>query len=976
MGRTAGRMPLMIALAGLLAWQVRSAAVQSGQRGADFDRKIATILADRCLECHRGPSAEGELDLSREATARKGGTSGPALVAGDPGRSLALRRVLADEMPPKHPLPEAEKELLRRWVEGGAVWGTSPIDPYRYSTTRRAGYDWWSLQPVAQVPIPTPSGPGQPPDHPIDRFVRARLVEAGLDSSPPATPREQVRRLYIDLTGLPPPPEAVDRFVRDPSRQSWSHLAETLLDSKAYGERWARHWLDAVRFGESSGYEYNQPRENAWRYRDWVIAALNTDLPYDQFARMQIAGDLLRPGTLEGAAAVGFLVAGTHNTVLGASPAMQMAGHQDELEEMAGTVAQTFLGLTVNCARCHDHKFDPIPTREYYAFAAALDGVRPADRKLPSPPAPDGLRENLARSRESLQARLAALVESRGGVVSPGVNRLRLRQPVDANRPGTRYRVSFAVAPTTWASAAQATGPGDGVTVRISRPDGTVLASRTVRPGPWEGGRNAGRFQPESFEYDGDGRGGLTVELLPAPAHSDRFGGAVDDLTVTEVAGGRTLLSESFDSLQAHQPHGIQADTGRKVFFGSTSEQWIQSGVNSIHAEERGPGNLALQLYAGPRGAPAPVAVTGEERLLESEIEALDSRMAALPVAGLVPVYTVAPVDPGVTRVLARGDVLRPGEEVAPAGLSAIRGLDPSLQLDKAAPDGQRRRRLAEWITHKDNSLFARVAVNRVWHHHFGRGLVDTPNDFGFGGGRPSHPELLDWLAAWFRGTGHSLKGLHRLIVTSDTYRQASLPNPAADQKDKENRLLWRQNPRRVEAEVLRDSMLEIAGVLDREPYGPPYRDVQVVRVPPTHYYQPIDPQDGWANRRTIYRWQVRGQRSALLDTFDCPDPSVKTPARNVSTTAAQALSQWNNPLVLRMARLLAARLDREIPDGGGGVDRETTSVRRIERAWRLVLCRPPRPDELSPSVRLVRDQGLASLCRVLFNSNEFILID
>jgi hypothetical protein len=385
---------------------------------------------------------------------------------------------------------------------------------------------------------------------------------------------------------------------------------------------------------------------------------------------------------------------------------------------------------------------------------------------------------------------------------------------------------------------------------------------------------------------------------------------------------------------------------------------------------------MALQLYAGPTGTPAPVAETEEERSLASGIEALESRMAALPAAGLVPVYTVAPVDPGVTRVLARGDVLRPGEEVAPAGLSALRGLDPSFHLEKSAADGQRRRRLAEWITHPDNSLFARVAVNRVWHHHFGRGLVDTPNDFGFGGGRPSHPELLDWLAAWFRGNGHSLKGLHRLIVTSDTYRQASLPNAAADRKDKENRLLWRQNPRRVEAEVLRDSMLDIAGVLDRETYGAPYRDVQVVRVPPTHYYQPIDPQDEWANRRTIYRWQVRGQRSALLDTFDCPDPSVKTPARNVSTTASQALSQWNNPLVLRMARLLAARLEREVPEGSGGVGREGTSARRIERAWWLVLGRPPGPDELGPSMKLVRAQGLAPLCRVLFNSNEFILID
>ena len=976
MGRTAGRMTLIIAWVCLLAAMARGADTRPDPRAAEFDRKVATILADRCLECHRGPAAEGELDLSREASARKGGTGGPAFVAGDPGRSLALQRVLADEMPPKHPLPADEKDILRQWVESGTAWGTSPIDPYRYSTRRRAGYDWWSLQPIATVPVPSPPVVRESSGHPIDRFIRARLAEAGLAASPPATAREQVRRLYIDLTGLPPPPEAVERFVQDPSQEAWSRLADTLLASKAYGERWARHWLDAVRFGESSGYEYNQPRENAWRYRDWVIGALNADMPYDQFTRMQIAGDLLRPGTLEGAAAVGFLVAGNHNTVLGASPAMKMAGHQDELEEMAGTVAQTFLGLTVNCARCHDHKFDPITTREYYSFAAALDGVRPAELRVPAPPAPEGLRESLARSREGLLAKLNALVEARGGVVSPMANRLRTRRPIEANHLGKRYRVSFSVAPTTWSSAAQATGPDDGVTVRVLRTDGTLVASRTVRPGPWDGGKNAGRFRTGDFEYEGDGRGNLTVELLPSPAHSDRFGGAVDDLSIKEVAGGETLLAESFDNLRPHQPPGTQADTGRKVFFGSTSERWAHFGINAIHAEERGPGNLALQLYAGPTGAQYPIAETAEERSIVAAIESLDSRMAALPAGGMVPVYTVAPVDPGVSRVLARGDVLRPGEEVAPAGLSALRGLDPSFQLDKSAADGPRRKRLAEWITHPDNSLFARVAVNRVWHNHFGRGIVDTPNDFGFGGGRPSHPELLDWLAHWFRGNGYSLKALHRLIVSSDTYRQASRSHADCDRKDRDNRLLWRQNPRRVEAEVLRDSMLEIAGVLDRETYGPPYRDVQVVRVPPTHYYRPFDPEDAWANRRTIYRWQVRGQRSALLDTFDCPDPSVKTPARNVSTTASQALSQWNNPLVLRMARLLAARLEREVPDGLEGRDGGATSARRIERAWSLVLGRPPGPDELGPSVRLVREQGLAPLCRVLFNSNEFILVD
>ncbi len=979
MGRVAGYLPVLIGAALLLLGSERQVVGQTKgkDKPLDFDRNIATILADRCLECHRGPGAEGQLDLSQEKTARQGGASGAALMGGDPGRSLAMQRVLADEMPPKHPLPAAEKEILRKWIEGGAPWGTSPIDPYRYSTARRAGYDWWSLQPIGTVDIPSlPGGAGRA-FNPIDRFIRAKLSEGGLTPSPRAKPRDLVRRLFIDLTGLPPAPETVEQFARDPSQAAWENLAVTLLDSNAYGERWARHWLDAVRFGESSGYEYNQPRENAWRYRDWVTGALNADLPYDQFARMQIAGDLLRPNTLEGASAVGFLVAGTHNTVLGASPAMKMAGHQDELEEMAGTVAQTFLGLTVNCARCHDHKFDPITTREYYGFVAALDGVRPAEAQVPSPPAPAGQLEKLTRAKETLLQKLTDLVTARRGVVvASGTNRLRLKQPVAANQAGKPYRVSFSMAPSSWATAEQATGPEDGITVRLTRSDGTLVASRSAKPGPWAPGKNAARYQTETFEYAGDGQGDLVVELLPFPVQSNRFGGAVDDLSITDATTGQTLLTESFDTLRQHHPAGTQAETGRKVFFGATSERWAHAGTNSIHAEERAPGNLAVQLYGGGQGDLAILAETGAERALQTEMESLEAMIRSLPTQGTVPVYTVAAVNPGPTRVLSRGDVLRPGEEVAPAGLSAIRGLPATFHLDKAAADGPRRKNLAAWTSHPDNSLFLRVAVNRIWHHHFGSGLVNTPNDFGFGGGRPSHPELLDWLAHWFRENGYSMKKLHRLIVSSETYQQASLPNPTADRKDKDNRLLWRQNPRRVEGEVLRDSILAITGVLNREIYGPPFRDVHIVRVPPTHYYVPFEPVGDSANRRTLYRWQARGQRSALLDTFDCPDPSVKTPSRNVSTTPSQALSQWNNPFVLRMARLLAARVEREVPANLEGGEMDGSTALRVERAWRLVLGRAPAKDELEPSMQLVREQGMATLCRVLFNSNEFIVID
>ncbi|MCH8924416.1 MAG: PSD1 domain-containing protein, partial [Planctomycetes bacterium] len=623
-----------------------------------FDHRVAPILASYCLECHSGAKPKGGLDLSSRRTAMKGGENGLAIQAGKPAASLLWERVRSGEMPPKEELPKTAKQTLRKWIAAGAHWGTDPIDPFRFTTTKRAGLDWWSLQPLAKPPVPPVDGDSDGDNwsrNEIDRFIIAKLRAKGLAPSPRADPRTLVRRIYYNLIGLPAPLEAIDKFTKDPSPKAWGQLVDELLASKHYGERWARHWLDVVRFGESHGFEYNQPRENAWHYRAWVIRSLNRDLPYDQFARMHLAGDAIQPNSLEGAAAVGFLVAGTHNSVLGASPAMKLAGRHDELEEMAGTVAQTFLGLTVNCARCHDHKFDPISTREYYRFIAALDGVQHGERKVRS-----------------------------------------------------------------------------------------------------------------------------------------------------------------------------------------------------------------------------------------------------IPAAGAVAVFSVVSGNPGAMHVLLRGDVTRPGDEVAPGGIKAVRNVSASFGIDKRAADTLRRRALADWISHRDNGPFHRVVVNRVWHYHFGKGIVDTPSDLGFNGGRPSHAKLLEWLAVWFRHNGYSLKKLHKLIVTSATYQQASRSNPKATKIDKENRLLWRQNARRVEAEVLRDSILDVAGQLNREQFGPGYRDVKVVEVPPAFYYLPVDPIGKQFNRRTIYRWNVRGQRSALLDTFDCPDPSVKTPKRSVTTTPSQALSQWNDAFVLR----------------------------------------------------------------------------
>ena len=569
---------------------------------------------------------------------------------------------------------------------------------------------WWSFTPAGTIKVPT-VGSGSNPAHPIDAFIRSRLAKEGLAPSKPASPGVLVRRLHFDLLGLPPAPGVVEEFVRDPSPAAYRVLVDSLLASPHYGERWARHWLDVARYGESNGFEYNEARRNAWPYRDWVIKAFNDDMPYDEFARMQLAGDILKPGK-EGTAAVGFLVAGTHNTVLGSSDQMKRQARQDELEEIVGTVTQGFLGLTVHCARCHDHKTDPIPNSEYYRVAAALSGVR----------------------------------------------------------------------------------------------------------------------------------------------HGTRQG-----------------------------------------------------------------------------------------------------------------MFSVRPANPGVMRIHHRGSAGDLGDEVTPGGVAALQGLSAEFKLAGNSSDAQRRRALAAWVTAPANPLFARVIVNRAWHYHFGRGIVETPSDLGAGGGRPSHPELLDWLAGWFRRNGYSLKALHRLVVTSETWRQSSASRPAALARDSGNSLLWRFSPRRVEAEVLRDSILQVAGVLNTHRGGPGYEDVREQHFNAGRYYHPIEVKGAKFNRRTIYRFSPRGARDALLDTFDCPDPSTTSPRRAVTTTPLQALSLSNNPFVWRMADSFAARVRKE---AGGEV------LRQLELAWRLCLGRPPAEGELERGRQLVEKQGLSSLCRVLFNSSEFVLIE
>ena len=491
-----------------------------------FDQKVSPILAVHCVACHQRAKAKGGLDLTQHSSVLRGGDSGPALVAGKANKSLLWQRIHTNEMPPKKPLDEASKQIIRQWITRGAQWGNDRIDGYHQSTERRAGYDWWSLKPLRVHQVPAGIR-GATVVNEIDRFVQARLHGNGLLPSPRANPRILIRRLHFDLLGLPASFDLINRFEKTPSQEHWGQIVDELLESQHYGERWARHWLDVARFGESHGYEYNVPRTGAWHYRDWVIRSLNRDLPYNQFAELQIAGDLLGLDSVSGAAAVGFLVAGIHNTVLGKNPLMKLSARHDELEEMAGTVAQTFLGLTVNCARCHDHKFDPISSREYYQFVAALDGVTHGSREVINLATP-ALRtkvSQLEEERDNLQGELVDLVWERDGATKTATNQITLQEPIAANEIKVQYHVTLKIAPTVWAVADQATGDRDGISLRIIRQNGSLLAKHHLIPGVWKN-QQSGSFVERRFSYRGDGSGKVVLQIGAFPFHTNRFGGS------------------------------------------------------------------------------------------------------------------------------------------------------------------------------------------------------------------------------------------------------------------------------------------------------------------------------------------------------------------------------------------------------------------------------------------------------------------
>lgn len=957
----------------------------------DFDKQIAPLFTDRCLECHAGADPKGKLDLSRAAGIKRGGASGePAVVAGKPDESLLWQFVDSDEMPPNHPLSTEERAILHRWIQEGAHWGTDPIDPLARTTSHRAGRDWWALQPLKRTAPPAILNHSAIVN-PIDQFIQAQLERRGLQPALPADRRTLIRRLSFDLLGLPPSPEEIAEFENDDSPTAYEHLVDRLLASPHQGVRWARRWLDLVRFGESHGFEHDEFRPNAWPYRDWVMRAFNQDLPYDQFVRLQVAGDVSEANNLDAIAATGFLVAGAYDSVGQSqqSLAMKQVVRQDELEDIVGTLGQTFLGITIHCSRCHDHKFDPITQTDYYRMACALEGVRHGERDV------TGLTAQTLETRRAVGA-LARQIQD-------GEDRL-IPRPAESIAPLLRWDFDLG-----------AIGPGGQPLATVFgdarwTSDGLVLSGAGhASHGPLPRSVRARTLEVLVRLSQLNQRGGAAVSLQA------RDGQQFDAIVFGEREPNRWMAgSEGFQRSESFQ--GDEESEAHQRFVHLA---WSYDADGSITAYRDGtpygrvirPGPAlefpgpASQVLFGLRHAPPggnrylsgtirrarlyDVALTAEqvrasfqrERAImsindvgliaaRSRLHERLSQLARTAPGGRSLVYAVSPRVPEPTFRLLRGNPKQPAERVSPGAIASVIGPNPDWGLSADASDAQRRKALALWLTDPANPLFARVIVNRLWQSHFGVGLVETPSDFGFNGGRPSHPELLDWLATRLIEHGWSLKDLRRLILTSAAYRRGTREDASSRAVDVGNRLLWRKSPMRLEAEMVRDAMLAISGRLNPLLGGPGFREFTITqaRGTITNRYTWIDqPEGADFDRRSLFRVWARGGRNPFLDVFDCPDPSTTTPVRAATTTPLQALSLLNDALVLRLADAFALRTRSEAGE---------TLEKQIQRGYRLALGRSPTASELNEAMPTVERYGMSTLARALFNSNEFVVID
>ncbi len=983
------RYPICLTLVSLLVCTT----VRAGD-APQFDRDVAPILATRCLDCHSGTDPKGGLDLSSKNAAFRGGKTGVVIVAGNVDESPLWDSVSEGTMPPKTKLTDREKQALHDWIQTGAKWGTDPIDPYERTTERRAGRDWWAFQKIKKNQQASKQSF-------IDVLVEQERAKAGLKGAEPADRRTWIRRLTFDLTGLPPTPEEVAQFLADNRDDAYERLVDRLLASPQYGVRWARPWLDLARYGESNGFEYDEFRPWAWPYRDWVVNALNRDMPYDEFARMQIAGDVLKPGAIEGVEATGFLVAGAYDTPgqNQISVIMRKAVREDEMEDIVSTVGQTFLGLTIHCARCHDHKFDPITQRDYYALTASLAGVRHGERDLTSLDTEviaakrrqDEIRHAIAEVERPARAKILGKKKADGKHAPAPLlawNFDRPEQPSDLKLDGGAKlqpeglkvdgKAAYGFVGTipkdlraktleAWVRLDQLDQRGGGV-ISIQMPDGgkfDAIVFGENEAGHWMAG-SEGFVRTQPFKATRD------TEANKRPVHIAITYAA--DGTITGYRDGKPYGTAyhsngpaEFIASKAHIIFGLRHGPvgGNRMLAGTITRARVYD--YALNADEvRASFESAGEYISAERlDRELTDSQKAERATLRNENDELGAKIAGHSHKA----YAVSPRTPEDVHRLIRGNPAQPAELMRPAGLSAVAHPTPDFGLAANAPEDRRRVALAAWLTSPENPLFARVIVNRLWQWHFGAGLVNQPSDFGFNGGQPANSALLDALASDLIRNGWSLKSLHKAIVCSRTYRQSSRSNVEAMKRDADNKRLWRMQPRRLEAEMVRDSMLAVAGSLNLAIGGPGYREFSIDKAEgtPAVLYSSVDQSGPQFRRRTLYRTWARGGRSGFLDAFDCPDPSTTAPKRPVTTTPQQALALLNNNLTFMLADRFAERLKHDVGGDPG---------KQVDRAFALAFGRSPSPAEREAAIKLIGEHGTALFARAIYNANEFIYVD
>jgi hypothetical protein len=929
---------------------------------AFFDNEVLPVLKANCYKCHGEDKTRGGLSLGSRPAILKGGESGPAVDLKSPEDSLLVKAInhrdgLAMPPSPAPKLQAKEIDILTRWVKSGlpgindkAVVAEAKKGAGISAEARK----YWAYQPVQRPQVPPVKNKGWV-KNPIDSFVLAKLEAKGLEPAAPADRRTLIRRVYYDLIGLPPTPEEVDAFVNDTTPDSYERLLDKLMASPHYGEKWARHWLDLVRFAETNGFEFDQDKPFIWRYRDYVIDAFNKDKPYDQFVHEQIAGDMLSKTSAETMIATGYYRLGQWDS----GAADRLVQKYATLDSILSTTGQVFMGISIGCARCHDHKADPILQRDYYQLLAFFHNVSDFGAKSTKrmmAPAEGKEQERLLREKQEREVGLARqlheMEERFAGVMSD-----KKLVKAGALPVSDIMDLSYRFYRDTWErlpefDALQPEGEGE-------------LEYNYITLSP------ASREESMGFVFEG------TLKVL-------KDGEYTFYLEATEGARllieGRRVLDrpnkdEHTTTAKARLSSGLLPF--RLEYFNSTAKPRLKLEWSGPELARRfltvDPGQEIINLDGLIRDHGEKVLETKDVEAYTKLVSDFDQTIKSpLPQVG-IQVSSIVESGSAPTHILIRGNPTVKGDRVEAAFPEVL------LPGKQTAVTGGRLA-LAKWLTDPQNPLPARVMVNRLWQHHFGRGIVPSPNDFGKFGEPPTHPELLDWLASEFVASGWKIKQMHRLLMTSNTYKMSSKGNDKALAVDPSNVYFWRYNMRRLAAEEVRDSVLMVSGTLNFKMAGPSIypklpKEVLASQARPGQGWKTSPPSE--AARRSIYVFTKRSLLVPVLAQFDQADTDASCPVRFTTTVPTQALGLLNDQFSNEQAKEFAARLTKEAPGN---------LAAQIGRAIRLTTGRMPTADEVRKDIEFIQQlrrehnydemEGLRLYCLLILNTNEFVYLD